>query len=305
MEDKAKNIGKKLQLFWKEKGKKIVLEGILEIVFVYFAILAAYNWTGTHFGSYVVAPSVAFEHALYTIKFEQLIGLFIEEPIQQFFLPWTGFIKFWDFFYGFFHTVMVITVLSVLFFKNPALYQRSRTTIIVMNTMALFCFAIFPMMPPRLLNNCGKLGACDKSYNFVDSMAVIGGFWSWDNLEDFGTNQYAATPSMHIGYAIWVVSSFLPIIKPLWVKILLSIYPIVVLFCIVVTANHYWLDGLFGLIAWAIAYKLAFYMPQFGRGAYEDEKSYTSTTEEENITLIESPSFEPGDIEMQDITNRS
>jgi len=251
----------------------------------------------------VVAPSVAFEHALYTIKFEQYIGLFIEEPIQQAFLEWTAFMKFWDFFYGFFHTVMVITILAVLFFKNPALYQRSRTTIIVMNTMALFCFAIFPMMPPRLLNNCGKLGACDKSYNFVDSMAVIGGFWSWDNLEDFGTNQYAATPSMHIGYALWVVSSFFPIFKPLWAKILLIIYPFVVTFCIVVTANHYWLDGLFGAFAWAIAYKLSFYMPQFGRGAYEDEKTYT-TSPEENVGLINestSSSDQGNDIEMQEM----
>jgi len=92
MQDKS-NIGKKLQTFWKEKGKKIVLEGLLEIVFVYFAILAAYNWTGTHFGSYVVAPSVGFEHALYTIRFEQYIGLFIEEPIQQFFFTIYKFYK--------------------------------------------------------------------------------------------------------------------------------------------------------------------------------------------------------------------
>jgi len=287
----------------------------LEIIFVYFAILFAYNWTGSHFGSHVVAPKVAFQNALITIDVERFLGLFIEEAIQNAFLSWSIFMKFWNFFYGFFHTIMVITVLAFLFFKNPALYQRSRTTIIVMNSMALFCFAIFPMMPPRLLNNCGKLGACDKSYTFVDSMAVIGGFWSWDNLEDFGTNQYAATPSMHIGYAIWVASSLFPTAN-LILKMVLVIYPFIVMFCIIVTANHFWLDGLLGAITWAIAYKLAFVMPQFGRGAYEDEKNNSnnnnniiikSEPDEASSSLIDqdsNSSNDSQDIEMQIISKQ-
>jgi len=266
----------KFKIFWNDKGKKIFIEGLFEIIFCYFAILVTYNWTGNHFGSYVVPPKVAFENAQYAIYLEKFLGLFVEESIQKIFLSWTIFMKFWDFFYGFFHTTTTVLLLCTLFLVNRTQFQHARTTIIVMNSISLFCVAIFPMMPPRLLNNCGKLGACDHSYSFVDSMAVIGGFWSWDNLEEFGTNQYAATPSMHIGYAIWFSTSIAPLVQKSWGRMMLIAYPILTFFCIVVTANHYWFDGIAGALTWFIARKITVYVLQF-----LDEKAASSTCNHE------------------------
>jgi hypothetical protein len=37
-----------------------------------------------------------------------------------------------------------------------------------------------------------------------------------------------------------------------WTKIAVLLYPALTLFCIVVTANHFWLDGVGGLLAFGI-----------------------------------------------------
>jgi hypothetical protein len=51
-----------------------------------------------------------------------------------------------------------------------------------MNVLALIGYAAFPLMPPRLLNDCDtKFGGCQPGFEFVDTMDVYGGLWSWRN----------------------------------------------------------------------------------------------------------------------------
>ena len=49
-----------------------------------------------------------------------------------------------------------------------------------MNALALVGYALYPLMPPRLLSDCAtRFGGCDASFRFVDTMEVFGGVWSW------------------------------------------------------------------------------------------------------------------------------
>jgi hypothetical protein len=63
------------------------------------------------------------------------------------------------------------------------------------------------------------------------------------------SNQYAAMPSLHVAWATWCALAVRPVVRRRWVRMLFFAYPLVTLFAVVVTANHYWLDGLGGLVA--------------------------------------------------------
>ena len=49
-----------------------------------------------------------------------------------------------------------------------------------MNVLAMIGYAAYPLMPPRLLNDCAMaFGGCVPGFHFVDTMDVYGGLWSW------------------------------------------------------------------------------------------------------------------------------
>ena len=64
------------------------------------------------------------------------------------------------------------------------------------------------------------------------------------------SNQYAAMPSMHIGWSTWTrARARAPRAPPLGQGAVV-LYPVITLVCILLTANHYWIDGVGGLGAW-------------------------------------------------------
>ena len=64
-------------------------------------------------------------------------------------------------------------------------------------------------------------------------------------------------PSMHIGWSTWCALVLVPLVRRRWAKVLAVAYPVLTLFCIVVTANHYWIDGVGGLLCLGVGYVLA------------------------------------------------
>jgi len=71
------------------------------------------------------------------------------------------------------------------------------------------------------------------------------------------SNQYAAMPSLHFGWSSFCCLVFLPACRRWWTKALAVAYPLLTLFAIVVTANHYFLDAVGGAVALGIAVVLA------------------------------------------------
>lgn len=78
-------------------------------------------------------------------------------------LQYPYFIAFWNVFYGSAHMAVTIFVLFYLFAFKPSAYQRCRTIFLVMNVLALAGYALYPLMPPRLLSECSDpYGGCLK-----------------------------------------------------------------------------------------------------------------------------------------------
>ena len=151
---------------------------------------------------------------------------------------------------------------ALLFWKRPNVFPQWRNALAFMTALAIFGFAFFPLMPPRLLDaSCRSTAALhhlafrpiDGTFGFVDTLAHYGGLWSFDSgaMAEI-SNQYAAMPSLHIGWSTWCALAMWPLMRRRWQRVAVLLYPLLTLFCIVVTANHYWLDGVGGLVVFSV-----------------------------------------------------
>ena len=219
-----------------------------EVVFV-LTFYGIYSYIRNQFGSPKLSyPQHALAHARSVIDFERLLGLYHEETIQDWFLGWRAFIQFWNLFYGTFHFVVTAFCIVWLFRRFPERYVRWRTTLAVTTALALFGFALYPLVPPRLMPG---------SYGFVDTLRDYGGLWSFDSgAMSKVSNQYAAMPSLHFAWSTWCALVLVPTLRRTWLKALAACYPVLTLFAIVVTGNHYWLDAVGGALILLLALPL-------------------------------------------------
>ena len=248
------------------------------------AVYAVYWGVRNRFGSASGDPGPAFEHAREMIDVERWLHLYVEPHVQEWYLdlPGRGLIRAWNVYYGLAHFVVTLGALMVLFRRDKERYPVWRNTLALTTCLAVVGFAAYSLMPPRLLDDPGEFGACQlyapeaaadlvragrdgsadddgcDRFGYVDTVDRYGGWISFGNegYKDV-SNQYAAMPSMHIGWSTWVALVLVPVVRRRWAKVLVLLHPVATLFCIVVTANHYWIDGVGGLVCLAAGYGLA------------------------------------------------
>ncbi|MCP5028729.1 MAG: phosphatase PAP2 family protein [Actinomycetia bacterium] len=229
----------------------------LEILFI-FAFYVVYSAIRNQFGSAAVTPETALENARRVIDLEQNLGLFFEPELQARFIDNVAFIQFWNLFYGTFHFVVTGVALFWAYRRFNHRYRIWRNTLAFATALALVGFSLFPLMPPRLLEDCGTYGGCaDVDYDFVDTAVEVGGLWSFDSgtMQSI-SNQYAAMPSLHLGWALWCTGVLYLYLRRWWAKLLIALYPLSTLFAVMVTANHYWIDAAGGVLIVVVGYGL-------------------------------------------------
>jgi hypothetical protein len=225
-----------------------------------------YSYARNLFGSAQVdegqSPDHAFTNAMRIIDAEQFLHIFHEATIQSWFLGSEVFIRFWNIYYGTFHFVVTLVAFFWLYWRAPARFTQWRNVLAFTTGLAILGFSMFPLMPPRLLDEGTRYGGqaleakyAVGPYGFEDTLAEVGGLWSFDSgAVSKISNQYAAMPSLHIGWSMWCTCALWPLIRRRWARVLLVLYPLATLFCIVVTANHYFLDAVGGLLCLALGY---------------------------------------------------
>ncbi|MCC6433434.1 MAG: phosphatase PAP2 family protein [Acidimicrobiales bacterium] len=220
-----------------------------------------YSAIRNEFGSNAVSPKEALANADRVIRVERFFGLYFEPGLQQYFLGWGSlFMRFWNLYYGSLHFVITGGVMVWLYRRHPARYPRWRTTLASMTGLALLGFSLFPLMPPRLLAAPGPYGGGDLRYagQFIDTLANFPTLWSFnsDTMQSV-SNQYAAMPSLHVGWSLWCTLAMLPLLRRRWTKVLYLAYVPATVFTIVVTANHYWIDAVGGVVVFSAGYLIA------------------------------------------------
>ena len=186
--------------------------------------------------------AAAIRHAQWVISFEKSLHIYTERAIQSAFLDARWFIKILNVYYGTLHFIVTIGVLVWLFFKHQDKYRLWRNTLGVTTAMALIGFATYPLQPPRMIAG------------FHDTLEEVGGLWSFQSPTAKAlANQYAAMPSLHFGWSLWCGLALFFVSRNKWVRTIAFIYPLVTVFDIIVTANHFWLDALAGAALVGIA----------------------------------------------------
>lgn len=250
-------MGERVAAWWRrssrartDEGLRFVMEAALVV-----GVYASYGVVRNLFGSAAVDPDVAARNADLIIDIERATYTYVEPAIQQWFIDITWFMQFWNLFYGVFHFGITFVVLIWLYLARSTSYRFWRRTGLIATVSAIAGYASFPLMPPRLLGDCGQFGACRDDSPYVDSVIELGGLWSFETsaLETI-SNQYAAMPSLHIGWALWATMAVLANANRESVRWIARAYPFLTLFAIVVTANHYWIDALGGVACVAIGW---------------------------------------------------
>ncbi|MDF3297673.1 phosphatase PAP2 family protein [Streptomyces tropicalis] len=188
--------------------------------------------------------SAAVGHGLALLHAEQLLHLNLEHPLNRLFTrePWLGIPA--DFWYASLHYLVTPGILVWLFRSRSAHYRAARTWLMTSTFIGLIGFTLVPTCPPRLLS---------AGHGFVDTMAQYSqyGWWGGDASAPRGlggmTNQYAAMPSLHVGWALWCGVMLWRRGGTRTARAAGVAYPLLTAFVVMGTANHYLLDALAGV----------------------------------------------------------
>ena len=157
-----------------------------------------------------------------------------------------------DYYYAALHFVVVIAVLIWLYRRAPTAARRWAGAWYAMNLIAVLVFWIYPLAPPRMLPGSG----------FVDTVVRFHTWGGWnDSTVASASNQFAAMPSLHTGWALWSGLAIYTFARRRSVRLLGLAYPFLTAVVVLSTANHYLLDVLGGVavcaagfgVAWAVA----------------------------------------------------
>ena len=159
------------------------------------------------------------------------------------------------YFYATLHFVVTPAVLVWTYRRHTSAYRRARTTLALITAAALIGFWRFPTAPPRLLSGAG----------FHDTLAAFSGFGWWGTEASVPAgaaslaNQYAAMPSLHVAWAMWCGAVVIASTRRRWLRTLAAAYPMLTIFVVLGTANHYLLDVIAGAGLWFAAWTAVTY----------------------------------------------
>ncbi|MCL7382576.1 phosphatase PAP2 family protein [Streptomyces sp. 35G-GA-8] len=180
---------------------------------------------------------------------EKTLGIAVEQSINHAMNSVTWLIVGMNYYYATLHFLVTIGVLVWLFRYHPGRYAAARLVLFATTAVALLGYYLYPLAPPRLMNG-GR---------FIDTVLhhETWGSMASGDLKHM-SNQYAAMPSMHIGWSLWCGLIIFAVASAPWAKILGLLYPTLTLLVIVATANHFWLDAVGGMLCLAFGMALSY-----------------------------------------------
>jgi hypothetical protein len=173
----------------------------------------------------------AFRNADEVWRIERWFHLPDETVVQQALLQSAHLAEAANAYYAFVHFPLTLACLVWLFLRHPAHYLWVRRSMVTLTAIALVVHVLYPLAPPRMLPG------------FVDTGQLFGPNVYGDSAANSVANQFAAMPSLHVGWALLVAIAMVSASSSRW-RYLWFAHPVITVLVVVATANHYWLDGL-------------------------------------------------------------
>jgi hypothetical protein len=189
-------------------------------------------------------------HTADIVALERSLGIFCEQGVQAASASVPGLARILGVLYITLHFVATIAFLVWVHRRRPDAFATVRTTLVAATGIALVGYLAFPAAPPRL-SGLGFTDTVTKSAGINLSSDALGALY----------NPIAAVPSLHFGYALLVGVGLTALATRPWVRIAGALYPALMLYVIVATGNHFFVDAALGgavvVAGFAIARSLA------------------------------------------------
>ncbi|MED7827432.1 phosphatase PAP2 family protein [Streptomyces chiangmaiensis] len=190
----------------------------------------------------------AAEGALHLNWESWLQGLVVDEPTVTRVLNWI---------YIFGHWPVIAATLVWLLSRHAEVYARAAGAMLLSGAAGLITFAAFPVAPPRLAG----LGMTDTVTEQSHAYRVL--------QPPAFTNQYAAMPSLHVGWNLLMTMAVLAATRKVWLRVLAVALTVAMDATVVLTANHYVLDAFAGVALAQLGWGVAGYLQARSRSAPE------------------------------------
>jgi hypothetical protein len=155
------------------------------------------------------------------------------------FLPHPLLVQFFNLYYDVLHFPVLIGCLIWLFIWHRNSYAWWRTTLVAFTGLSLLV-QLIPVAPPRMLPAAGMV---DTGVLYHQSV--------YSDATGFNADQLSAMPSVHVGWAILVAIAIIATARSRW-RWLAVLYPAMTTLAVIVTANHFWLDGVVAAVILAL-----------------------------------------------------
>jgi hypothetical protein len=208
------------QVLWILRQLAVVLLGVV----VYFGVR----------GLTEGRPEQAVDHAHDVVALEHDLGIGWEHWFQSLLVgrDWLVDAANWVYIWG--HWPVIAAVMLWLALRHRLVFLRLRNAMLLSGSVGLVIYASYPVAPPRL----SGLGLVDTvterstAYRYLQPPAFV--------------NQYAAMPSLHVGWDLLVGIAIISAASTVVLRIVGYLMPVLMATAVVLTANHYVIDGFAG-----------------------------------------------------------
>ncbi|MER7581237.1 phosphatase PAP2 family protein [Kitasatospora sp. NPDC097691] len=218
----------------------------------------------------VMSADHAVDRASWIHHTEQVIGLPDEASWQAAVTPYPVVVRLANYYYAAMHFAVMLAVLLWVFVRHRERYAWVRNTVVITTAVCLLVQFI-PVAPPRMLPESGFVDVAAQYGQSVYGGAV-GGVVVADQL--------SAMPSVHVAWCVLAAVAVIRVSRSSlrWVMVL---HPVLTVAVVVVTANHFWADGIVAVVILLFAYAvLALAARRRGRASVETGTRPRSTAEE-------------------------
>ncbi|MGZ4552855.1 MAG: phosphatase PAP2 family protein, partial [Mycobacteriaceae bacterium] len=140
-------------------------------------------------------------------------------------------VQVFNLYYASLHFAVLIVLLVWLFLRHRDRYPEVRTTLAIL-TAACLLVQLIPVAPPRMLPSDGMIDT-----------GVLYGQSVYGSIAGFNPDEVSAMPSVHVAWALLIGITVVRFSRSRWRWLALA-YPAATTFVVIVTANHFWADGI-------------------------------------------------------------
>ncbi|SNY87123.1 PAP2 superfamily protein [Nocardia amikacinitolerans] len=196
-------------------------------------------YLGYRFGRLITADDTAraYGNAHDLLGVESRLGMLAETTVQAPFLRWDLLAVSANFYYATAHFTVAVGVLLWLWVFRPRHYRLTRNLMVGLTGAGLLLHVLLPLAPPRMLPERG----------FVDLAALHGQSVYGPSHADGMSNQFAAMPSLHVGWALLLAVAVVAATRTRWRWLALA-HPALTTVIVIGTGNHYWLDAIIAVL---------------------------------------------------------